>query len=125
MLIRPKISTLNLVGVSTLIVVPRIRTSSYLTALADAIPSLSSCLAGEIQVEELPNLRNVLVVNNIEDAEFHKLLRDVKCAVDFREAFEWYPSPSEEKAVKELQRTASNDDIINLQFTRWGVACAC
>ncbi|EJD05486.1 acetyl-CoA synthetase-like protein [Fomitiporia mediterranea MF3/22] len=111
------ISTLKLVGVSTLVVVPRIRTSSYLTALAEAIPSLASCRAGEIQIEELPELRNILIVNNTEDGEFNKLLRNVKCAVDFREAFEWYPSPSEVKAVDELQRAASNDDIINLQFT--------
>lgn len=100
-------------------VVPRIRTSHYLSALSETIPGLASCHAGEISVEELPELRNILLVDNTSGSdEFQKLKEDVKCTVDFREAFEWHESAGERKAVRELQRTASSDDIINLQFTR-------
>ncbi|KAL5514338.1 hypothetical protein ACEPAG_2426 [Sanghuangporus baumii] len=112
------ISTLRLVGVSTLVVVPRIRTSHYVAALAEAITGLATCHAGEISVEDLPELRNIVVVDNTSGSdEFRNLLQDIRCAVDFREIFEWHESTAERRAVEELERMATNNDVINLQFT--------
>ncbi|OCB89127.1 acetyl-CoA synthetase-like protein [Sanghuangporus baumii] len=112
------IGTLRLVGVSTLVVVPSIRTSHYVTALAEAIPGLATCHPGEISVEDLPDLRNIVVVDNtLGSDEFRNLLQNVRCTVDFREIFEWHESAAERRAVEEFQRTATNSDVINLQFT--------
>lgn len=111
------ISTLKLVGVSTLVVVPSIRTSNYLDSLSKAMPGLASSNPGEIHVEELPELRNVLVVNNASGDIFRKLLDKVKCSVDFREAFLWKSSAAERLAVEKIQTSATNEDIVNLQFT--------
>ncbi|KAL5476811.1 hypothetical protein ACEPAI_2997 [Sanghuangporus weigelae] len=112
------IGTLRLVGVSILVVVPSIRTSHYVTALAEAIPGLATCHPGEISVEDLPALRNIVVVDNTSGSdEFRNLLLGVRCTVDFREIFEWHESAAERRAVEEFQRTATNNDVINLQFT--------
>ncbi|KAL5498673.1 hypothetical protein ACEPAH_2028 [Sanghuangporus vaninii] len=112
------IGTLRLVGVSTLVVVPSIRTSHYVTALVEAIPGLATCHPGEISVEDLPDLRNIVVVDNtLGSDEFRNLPQNVRCTVDFREIFEWHESAAERRAVEEFQRTATNSDVINLQFT--------
>ena len=51
--------------IHTLVLIPAIRTSHYLTSLLSAIPSLCSCAPGAINVDMLPELRNVLVVDDI------------------------------------------------------------
>lgn len=56
--------------------------------------------------------------NTSGSEEFRNLLQDVRCTVDFREIFEWHESPGERKAVEEIQEVATNNDVINLQFTR-------
>ncbi|KAI5121807.1 hypothetical protein M0805_009799 [Coniferiporia weirii] len=112
------ISTLKLVGVSTLVLVPRIRSSEYLGALATAVPGLAASKPGAFSVEELPELRNVLVVDNTSGSdEYRRLMDNVKCAVDFREAFVWNENAGEHKLMKQIQKTMVNDDVINLQFT--------
>ena len=83
------------------------------------MPGLASSNPGEIHVEELPELRNVLVVNNASGDIFRKLLDKVKCSVDFREAFLWKSSAAERLAVEKIQTSATNEDIVNLQFTRY------
>lgn len=119
MFIGNKIDTLNLVGVSTLVVVPRIRTSQYLHALAQAIPALAVSKPGRIAVEELPELRNVVLVDNTAGSdELDKLMDAIKCTVDFREIFVWDETAREQKIITEQRKSFSNEDIINLQFTR-------
>ncbi|KAH8116133.1 acetyl-CoA synthetase-like protein [Phellopilus nigrolimitatus] len=112
------INTLRLVDVSTLVLVPRIRSSNYLNSLTESIPSLTSSKPGSISVEKLPALRNILVVDNTSGSdECQKLLDDVRCAIDFREAFIWSENSNERKIMMDLQRTVMNEDIVNLQFT--------
>ncbi|KAH8110335.1 acetyl-CoA synthetase-like protein [Phellopilus nigrolimitatus] len=112
------INTLKLVDVSTLVLVPRIRSSNYLNSLTESIPDLTSSKPGSISVEELPALRNILVVDNTSGSdEYQKLLDGIRCAIDFREAFVWSENSNEHKTMMNTQKTLMNEDIINLQFT--------
>lgn len=104
---------------NTLVLVPSIRSSTYLASLAEVFPELRTASPGQIQIERLPNLRHILVVDNTGDTEeFQELLDSVKCALDFREAFVWNESSAEQKTVNDIKSLSAPDDIINLQFTR-------
>lgn len=113
---------------------PSIRTSHYLTALFEAVPALHSCAPGNIAVEELPALRNILLVDDISsrkddavmgpsaggiDSRYNALLDGARCAVDFREAFAWAPSAAERLDLDSIRKDAGPDDVVNLQFTRY------
>ncbi|PSR78601.1 hypothetical protein PHLCEN_2v7348 [Hermanssonia centrifuga] len=114
------VKTLSLVEVSHLFVVPRIRSSDYLSLLANAFPSLRNSAPGAIQEPELPALRHLLVVDNTPSfKEFELELEIIKPAVDFREILLWGEHSSEQRKVEELQGSLHHDDIINLQFTRY------
>lgn len=117
--IRELIETIRIVGISHLFMVPQIRTSSYLTILAEALPSLRTFSPGEIQEEVLPGLKHVVVIDNThEPKRFHEMLGDIRCAVDFREVLLWSDKGKEGRLVKETQGSLNKDDVINLQFTR-------
>ncbi|KAI0761447.1 acyl-CoA synthetase [Irpex lacteus] len=112
------VKTLSLVGVSHLFLVPRIRSSSYLTMFADAFPSLTNSLPGSIQEPALPHLKHVVVVDNTPGyKEFQSYLDMMECAVDFREVLVWRENASEERVVRETKAGLDKDEIINLQFT--------
>ncbi|TDL24641.1 acetyl-CoA synthetase-like protein [Rickenella mellea] len=112
------ITTLNTVGVSTLFLVPRIRTSSYLESLSVEAPSLKSSHPGNISAEELPHLRHLVIVDNTSDHnEFLKTTQEVKCAVDFREILVWREDGREKRTRSEILQSLDKDDVINLQFT--------
>lgn len=112
-------NTLALVGVSHLFIVPQIRTSAYVSMLAQAFPSLANSAPGSIQEEALPDLRHLVVVDNTPSPnEFQAHLEKMKCAVDFRETLVWQEHASEEVEVQRLQSSLLKDEIINLQFTR-------
>ena len=115
-----QIETIRIVGVSHLFLVPQIRTSSYLTLLAEALPSLRKFRPGDIQEEALPDLRHVVVIDNThQPKKFHEMLGDIHCAVDFREVLLWQEGGSKEnRLVEEAKKTLDKDDVINLQFTR-------
>lgn len=111
--------TLSLVGASHLFVVPQIRSSDYVSMLAQAFPSLANSAPGAIQEPTLPDLRHLVVVDNtLSLNNFHAKLDNVKCAVDFRETMIWQDHCSEEREAQKLQAGLRKDDIINLQFTR-------
>ena len=113
------IATLSLAQVNHLFLVPRIRSSAYLQILSSALPSLSSSSAGTINVSELPDLRNVVVVDDVGGgAAWEKELGLVKSAVDFREILVWREDGTEHQEVKRLEESLSEHEIINLQFTR-------
>jgi len=102
-----------------LFLVPHIRTSSYLSLLSEALPSLRSAAPGDIQEEKLPSLRNIVVTDNTGDSnKFKGILDDMKCTIDFREAFVWREDTREKRTAQEIQRSLDKDDVINLQFTR-------
>ncbi|TCD68700.1 putative NRPS-like protein biosynthetic cluster [Steccherinum ochraceum] len=122
------ISTLNLVGVSHLFVVPSVRTSHYVHMLASAFPSLSSAVPGEIQEERLPNLRHLVVFDDVTGSisSSHtrrsnftglKHWRETRAAVDFREVLMWNENTREALEVRKLADSLSKDEVVNLQFT--------
>ncbi|KDQ60182.1 hypothetical protein JAAARDRAFT_32562 [Jaapia argillacea MUCL 33604] len=112
------INTLKIVGVSHLFVVPRLRSSNYLSMLGEALPSLRGQAPGSLQEEKLPDLREIVVVDNTESlAHFQREMEELRCAVDFRELFSWREDGWEQKLHKEIGPTLKNDDVINLQFT--------
>lgn len=117
--LRPQIETIRLVCISHLFLVPQIRTSSYLTLLAEALPSLRKFSPGGIQEEALPDLKHVVVIDNThEPKKFHEMLGDIRCAVDFREVLLWQDKGKEGRLVEETEGSLHKDDVINLQFTR-------
>jgi hypothetical protein len=115
-----QIEAIRLVGISHLFLVPQIRTSSYLTLLAEALPSLRKFSPGDIQEEALPDLKHVIVVDNTrQPKKFHEMLGDIHCAVDFREVLLWQDGGTKEnRLVEESRKTLDKDDVINIQFTR-------
>jgi hypothetical protein len=119
-----KVETLNLVGVTHLFTVPRIRTSNYIRMLSDAFPGLRNSSPGNIQEPALPSLRNLVVVSNIHDTtEWHRETCDVKSITDWREILIWREDTWEQRQVEELVQSQRSDEVINLQFTRWVFSC--
>ncbi|KAJ3840166.1 acetyl-CoA synthetase-like protein [Lentinula raphanica] len=105
------VSTLRLVGIKHLVIVPSLRSSQYLKILLERFPSLTSSKPGEIQEEELPELRNLIVVNNRDEQELAKV------AIDWREIILWREDTQEAKLVRDIARGLDKDEVINLQFT--------
>ncbi|KAH9974147.1 hypothetical protein BGW80DRAFT_1458691 [Lactifluus volemus] len=90
--IQELIETTRLVGISHLFLVPQIRTSSYLTLLAEALRHYG---------------------------KVHEMLGEIHSAVDFREVLLWQEAGTkEDRLVEEARKTLDKDDVINLQFTR-------
>ncbi|KAK2461010.1 hypothetical protein APHAL10511_006951 [Amanita phalloides] len=110
------VSTLNLVSVQHLFVVPSVRKSAYLSTFADAFPALRNSPPSGIQEPALPSLKNLVVVDN--DGEFKVEIEkaDVRCAVDWREVMIWQDG-AEGREVRRIVRGLDKDDVINLQFT--------
>jgi hypothetical protein len=115
-----QIEAIRVVGISHLFLVPQIRTSSYLTLLAEALPSLRKFRPGDIQEEVLPDLKHVVVIDNTHQPKrFHEILGDIHCAVDFREVLLWQGGGAKEnRIVEERTKTLDKDEVTNIQFTR-------
>ena len=114
------IATLSLAQVNHLFLVPRIRSSAYLRILSAALPALTSTPAGSLNLGELPDLRNVVVVDDMGGgASWQEEIAHVKSAVDFREILVWREDGSEQRNVKELEASLGEHEVINLQFTRY------
>lgn len=83
------------------------------------MPSLRTREPGNIQEEQLPDLKHIVLVDNTGDYKsFQDIMSDVRCAADFREILVWREKGKEEKTVKEVEVTLQKDDIMNMQFTR-------
>ncbi|KAH7882410.1 hypothetical protein F5I97DRAFT_1939445 [Phlebopus sp. FC_14] len=112
------VDALNLVDVSHLFAVPRVRTSQYVRMLSEAFPDLRHSNPGNIQVAALPSLQNLVVVDNIGDsAEYQKETMDTKSVIDWRETLIWREDGPEQRRLKELVNSHNSDEVINLQFT--------
>ncbi|KAG2106105.1 acetyl-CoA synthetase-like protein [Suillus cothurnatus] len=112
------VETLNLVSVTHLFTVPRIKTSNYIRMLSDAFPELRNSSPGNIQEPALPSLRNWIVVSNDYDtAEWHQEVCDVKSITDWRETLIWREDTWEQRHIEELVQSQRSNEVINLQFT--------
>jgi predicted protein tyrosine phosphatase len=99
-------AVLNLVGVSHLFVVPRIRSSSYAEMLKE-------------KLSDLPTLRNLVVVDNTGQFNQEADKLGLKDWIDWREIMVWDESSRENNLQKEISNSLQKDDVINLQFTRY------
>lgn len=115
--IKELVSTLGLVGVKHLFVVPRIRSSPYVQMLSDHLPSLKDAQPGNIQDTSLPELRNFVVVDNQDLYRDELQQLNVKSLVDWREVLLWREDNQEYRLVNEISRSLHTDEVINLQFT--------
>ncbi|KAJ6631133.1 hypothetical protein B0H10DRAFT_1981017 [Mycena sp. CBHHK59/15] len=111
------VNILNLVGVKHLFVVPRIRTSSYVKMLAEKFPELRNSLSGAIQEPAMPELRNLVVVENTGNFLQEADTLGLKSWIDWREIMVWDENSPENELQKEISGSLQMDDIINLQFT--------
>jgi len=91
-----------------------------LDSLSEVVPGLSSAQCGSINVEELPELKSIFVVDNTNDpTRFAKILESNRFAADFREILIWREDARERQMVGDVGKSLSSDDVINLQFTRY------
>ncbi|EKM56989.1 uncharacterized protein PHACADRAFT_208155 [Phanerochaete carnosa HHB-10118-sp] len=111
------IATLGLVGVKHLFLVPRIRSSAYLQNLADAFPSLASSSPGNVNIKRLPDLKNIVVLDDLGGAQGAAEMARAKSAVDFREILVWRHAGPEQRELEALERGLQQHETINLQFT--------
>lgn len=111
------VNTLNLVEVQHLFVVPSIRSSTYVRMLAETFPEMRSMHPGELQIEDLPSLRNFVVVDNAEEAREDLAKLHIQSMVDWREIPIWNESAREARIQTEMEKNLHRDDIVNLQFT--------
>ncbi|CAA7268372.1 unnamed protein product [Cyclocybe aegerita] len=111
------VGTLKLVGVKHLFVVPRIRSSTYVRTLSEAFVQIRSQHPGEIQLEELPELRNLVVVDNAESEKDDLDKLHIKSMVDWREILIWREDATEARIQRNICAGLDKDEVINLQFT--------
>jgi hypothetical protein len=110
---------LQLAGVKTLIFVPRIRSSDYVRMLAQTFPEIRGAKPGEIQVDDLPDLRSLVLVDNEESAHNDLAQLRIKSMIDWRELLMWREGHGAAKARRDIAARLETDDVINLQFTRY------
>jgi hypothetical protein len=116
---------LQLAGVKTLIFVPRIRSSNYVRMLAQTFPEIRSEKPGEIQVEDLPELRNLVLVDNEETAHNDLAQLHIKSMIDWRELLMWREGHGAAQARRDIAARLYADDVVNLQFTRYSPDTLC
>ncbi|KAG6827598.1 hypothetical protein H0H92_011171 [Tricholoma furcatifolium] len=111
------VSTLKLVGVKHLFIVPRIRSSAYIEMLSQALPNLKNSRPGDIQCEELPELKNLVVVDNAGEHQQELANLEVHSTIDWREILIWREDTKEGALQRKISISLKKDDVINLQFT--------
>lgn len=84
----------------------------------ELFPQMRSMHPGDIQLEELPDLRNFVVIDNNNEAKAELEKLHVKSTVDWREVMLWREDSREARIQRQIERSLDKDDVINLQFTR-------
>jgi len=88
--------------------------------LYETFPEMRSQQPGEIEVEHLPNLRNIVLIDNEETARSELEKLKIRSLVDWREVMIWKERAREKRMQHEIEESLGKDDVINLQFTRYG-----
>ena len=86
--------------------------------LAQTFPEIRSAKPGEIQLEDLPELRNLVLVDNRDTAHNDLAQLHIKSMVDWRELLMWREGHVAAQVRKNITARLQKDDVINLQFTR-------
>ena len=75
---------------------------------------------GELQIQDLPELRNIILVDNAEEGRDDIAKLKIRSMVDWREILMWREDVHEAKLHRKLYEGLHKDEVINLQFTRYG-----
>ena len=87
--------------------------------LTDALPGLRHSMPGNIQdPATLPELRNLVVVDNDDTFLIQREKLGVTSTIDWREIMIWREDTREQASLREMRASLHKDDVINLQFTR-------
>lgn len=90
----------------------------YVHTLVEAFPEIVNARPGEIQIESLTELRNLVVVDNAEEHEGHFQVADTRSIIAWKEILMWRADVCESEIQSEIIRGQNEDEVINLQFTR-------
>ncbi|KAF9181229.1 Fatty-acid-CoA ligase [Haplosporangium sp. Z 767] len=106
--------TLSLVDCKSLVFVPSLKTSNYSKMLLELLPELSYQSPNELLTENLPSLRQVIMVDNGADVPETAQMRGV---TKFQDLLVKNASMAVDQSLQKERLAISNRDIINLQFT--------
>ena len=81
--------------------------------LAQAFPQIRTQKQGEVRIEEMPLLRNVVVVDNEGEGKVERERLGIECGIEWREVLMWGARGYDGKRGEK-----DWDEVINLQFTR-------
>ncbi|KAF8320410.1 acyl-CoA synthetase [Clavulina sp. PMI_390] len=114
------IVAMDLAGVSTLFITPRLRSSDYISLLNKALPTLASTRQGDaISDSALPSLRRIVLLDNVSynGIDFQEKLDGIPSAVDYREVLVWREDGSANEEMQRVTNSLDKDEVVNLQFT--------
>ncbi|KAG0262034.1 Fatty-acid-CoA ligase [Mortierella polycephala] len=106
--------TLSLVECKSLVFVPGLKTSNYSEMLLELLPELAYQSPNELLTENLPALRQVIVVDNGADVPETAQMKGV---TKFQDLLVRNTSMTVDQSLQKERLAISNRDIINLQFT--------
>jgi hypothetical protein len=87
--------------------------------LSSAFPSIRHASPGNIHEVEVPELKNVVVVDDTNSkVEWEKETVGFRSLVDFRNILIWDEGSIEGEKLRNISTSLNKDDIVNLQFTR-------
>jgi fatty-acyl-CoA synthase len=98
--------TLNKVGCKTLILASEFKSSDYIAMLRDIAPLLEEAQSGQLDINELPDLRSLVVISEQPVAGMFR----------FADIATMAPADAAEQ-LAERARSSQPDDAINIQFT--------
>ena len=76
-------------------------------------------------MKDLPELRNLVLVDNEESAHNDLAQLRIKSMIDWREILMWQEGHSAAQARRDIAGRLEIDDVINLQFTRYIAVILC
>ncbi|OZJ04609.1 hypothetical protein BZG36_02031 [Bifiguratus adelaidae] len=105
---------LNLVGCKALVTVPEFKTSKYLEMIKELIPNIDAVPPNEIVSERLPDLKQVIFVDN-KTLDMKSLPKGVTLYEELYHSGSAFSSV--EDPIRKVGSSLHNRDIINIQFT--------
>ena len=97
---------LNKVGCKALVLAEQFKSSDYVNMLMSLAPELSECDAGELHAKQIPALRTVICLGDVEKPGMYRFTQ-----------FERAASASSLQKVESIAALLQPDDPINIQFT--------
>ena len=99
--------SLNKVGCKALVLAKSFKSSEYLQMIRTLAPEIDTCCRGELQATKLPNLRHVIVMDDVEGFSGLWSFEDITAL----------GGSAEKLQLIEIDKNLTPDDSINIQFT--------